>query len=173
MPTSHNIVERNDLGVRDASSGGQGAQGREPLNHSIRELVTCDFLESASAAPEMRPSGGCAYEDNALELVGADEAVEVLVEELERLTEALALQALHHLGELAVCMVTSAGETRRRVLRAPTSKNVSAILLAQVELHPITARARLSQSGARGACFNAETRTRRNQTEWSPPRESP
>ena len=98
-------MESDNLRVRDAPSGGQGAKSGKSLYDSVRKLVTGDFLDGKLDKVPSTPALAT-YHNNALELVRANETILVLVKVLERLTESFALQALHHLGELAVCTFT-------------------------------------------------------------------
>lgn len=78
------VLERADVGVRDLAALRDVAQRAEVLDEVVRQLVLGRL------------------EDDALEVLGVDEAVAVRVEQLEGLADALALQAAQHLAELVV-----------------------------------------------------------------------
>jgi hypothetical protein len=99
--TPNNVVEGHDLRVRDAATRGQGSQGRETLYNSVGELVPDDFLHNVS--------GKILFirreeidQDDALELLGTNETVLVVIQVFERLSQAFSLKALHKLSKLVV-----------------------------------------------------------------------
>ena len=83
------VLEGAHVGVRHLATLGDVAQGVQVLQQVVGELVL----------------GG--LDDDALEVLGLDVAVAVLVEELEGLPDPLALQAAQHLGELLVVQVVA------------------------------------------------------------------
>ena len=133
LPTSNNIMERDDLRVGYLPSGRQRAERRQTINHGLREFVAGNFLPRTSVigarGGHRAMVGGNGvrrgtYEDDSLELVWSNEAILVAIEVLEGLSQAFALQALHELRELPVC--------REFVRRGKTRGNMNSYSLEHV-----------------------------------------
>ncbi len=77
------------------------------------------------------------FEDDALKLLGLDEAIAVLVKQLECLTDPLALQAAQHLGKLHVVHVVAlllVADVQLRPLAVPIEGDARGALVELVEL---------------------------------------
>lgn len=103
-----NILESTNVGVRNLGANRDVAQGVEVLHDVVGQLML-----------------GC-LADDALELLRVDEAIAVLIEELEGLSDTLALEATQHLGELMVIKAVAvllAANVQLRPLRLPVKGN--------------------------------------------------
>ena len=118
----NHVLESTNVGIRDLGSLGDVAQGVEVLEQVVRQLMLGRL------------------ENDALEVLGVDVTVAILVEELEGLPDALALQTTQHLGELRVVEVVSllpATDVQLGPLTVPVEGDVVRALVQLIELSEV------------------------------------
>lgn len=125
-------MESDDLRVRYSPARGQRRECRQPFDDRVRQLMSSNLQEDT------------------LELFRSNEAVLVLVEVMERLSQPLALKPLHKLRELVVCHPQQLASgvpniKKKRITRTP--ENVRPVLLPQIQPHPIAIE--IERDGAR------------------------
>lgn len=118
----NHVLEGANVGVGNLASKRDVAKSRQVLEKVVGELVLGSFA------------------NDALKVLGVNESIAILIEQLESLADALALQTTQHLGELRVVHMVAlllAANVQLGPFALPVKRNAVGALVELIELSEV------------------------------------